>query len=85
MLVLKPRYPSGCPGRFLQVVVAMDGERRYVTDPIIHNGTVVTAGETFQADIGIAGVRSGNLATGLARPQKRSMPAASISSRAELI
>jgi hypothetical protein len=55
MLVLKPRYPSGCPGRFPKVVVAMDGERRHVMDPIIRNGTVVTAGETFQADIEIAG------------------------------
>jgi hypothetical protein len=41
MLVLKPRYPSGCPGRFLQVVIAMEGERRYVIDPIIRNGTAI--------------------------------------------
>ena len=54
-------------------------------DLIIRNGTVVTAGETFQADIGIEGARSSNLATGLVRPQKRSTPAASISSQAELM
>jgi dihydroorotase-like cyclic amidohydrolase len=50
---------------FPHVVAATQAERRHVMDLIIRNGTVVTAGETFQADIGIEGGKIKQLGHGL--------------------
>jgi adenine deaminase len=61
VLVLKPRYLSGCPGRSFSR--RRYGRRTEVCD-------VVTAGETFQADIGIAGSKISQLGHGLGPPAK---------------